>query len=73
MKRRILSILGAAVMLLCMACPAFAASDAQPQTTTGTEAAGETPPSPAVYPAEVRASEENGVARLEKVYYMTVR
>ena len=35
---------------------------------------GETPPPPAVvYPAEVRASEENGVARLEKVYYLSVR
>ena len=31
------------------------------------------PPPAAVYPAEVRASEENGVHRLEKVYYLTAR
>ena len=32
----------------------------------------ETAPLTTVYPAEVRASEENGVCRLEKVYYLTV-
>ena len=31
------------------------------------------PPPAAVYPAEVHASEENGVHRLEKVYYLTAR
>ena len=57
MKHRIVGILGAALMLLSMSAPALAAA----------------PPSPAIYPAEVRASEENGVARLEKVYYLTTR
>lgn len=31
------------------------------------------PPFDAVYPAEVRASEENGVYRLKKVYYLTAK
>ena len=57
MKHRIVGILGAALMLLSMSAPALAAAL----------------PSPAIYPAEVRASEENGVARLEKVYYLTTR
>ena len=57
MKHRIVGILGAALMLLSMSAPALAAA----------------PPSPSIYPAEVRASEENGVARLEKVYYLTTR
>lgn len=34
--------------------------------------ATETAPLTTVYPAEVRVSEENGVYRLEKVYYLTV-
>ena len=57
MKHRIVGILSAALMLLSMSAPALAAA----------------PPSPSIYPAEVRASEENGVARLEKVYYLTTR
>ena len=57
MKHRIVGILGAALMLLSMSAAALAAA----------------PPSPSIYPAEVRASEENGVARLEKVYYLTTR
>ena len=57
MKHRIVGILSAALMLLSMSVPALAAA----------------PPSPSIYPAEVRASEENGVARLEKVYYLTTR
>ena len=46
MKHRIVGILSAALMLLSMSAPALAAA----------------PPSPSIYPAEVRASEENGVA-----------
>ena len=57
MKHRIVGILSAALMLLSMSAPALAAA----------------PPSPSIYPAEVRASEEHGVARLEKVYYLTTR
>ena len=37
------------------------------------EGAETPPPVAAVYPAEVRASEENGIHRLEKVYYLTAR
>lgn len=73
MKKRIIGILGAAVMLLCMSAPVFAAAPAEEQQTEAITEAAAIPPSPAVYPAEVRASEENGVARLEKVYYLTVR
>jgi len=62
MKHRILAVCLTALLLMGMSIPAFAATE--PQATT-------TPPSPALYPAEVRASEENGVARLEKVYYLS--
>lgn len=31
------------------------------------------PPPPAVYPAEVRTSEENGMIRLERIYYLSTR
>ena len=73
MKKRIIGILGAALMLVCMSAPAFAAAPAEEQQTEAITEAAAIPPSPTVYPAEVRASEENGVARLEKVYYLTVR
>ena len=35
--------------------------------------AADTLPGISAYPAEVRASEENGVYRLEKVYYLTAK
>ena len=73
MKKRIIGILGAALMLMCMSVPTFAAASAEEQQTEAITGAAVIPPSPTVYPAEVRASEENGVARLEKVYYLTVR
>lgn len=73
MKKRIIGILGAALMLMCMSAPTFAAASAEEQQTEAITEAAVIPPSPTVYPAEVRASEENGVARLEKVYYLTVR
>ena len=73
MKKRIIGILGAALMLMCMSVPTFAAASAEAQQTGAITGAAVIPPSPTVYPAEVRASEENGVARLEKVYYLTVR
>ena len=73
MKKRIIGILGAALMLMCMSAPTFAATSAEEQQTEAITEAAVIPPSPTVYPAEVRASEENGVARLEKVYYLTAR
>ena len=54
-------ILAAALLLVLAAFPCAA------------RAAGTEPSSAAVYPAEVRASEENGIHRLEKVYYLTSR
>ena len=36
-----------------------------------TEATPETPPPATLYPAEVRTSEENGMIRLERVYYLS--
>jgi len=67
MKHRIVGLLSAVLMLMCMSAPAFAAA---PTEEPQTEAITDTVP-PSIYPAEVRASEENGVARLEKVYYLT--
>ena len=57
----------------CMSVPALAVD-----ADTITENAGETlpllvPAPAAVYPAEVRVSEENGIAHLEKVYYLTTK
>ena len=75
MKHRILAAVLAALMLFGMSASALAAApgeEPQPAATTAEETTA-APPSPAVYPAEVRVSEENGVARLEKVYYLTVR
>lgn len=37
------------------------------------EAAPDVPPPAAVYPAEVRTSEENGMIRLERIYYLSVK
>ena len=39
----------------------------------GEEPSPDAPPLAAVYPAEVRTSEENGMIRLEKVYYLSVK
>ncbi|MBE7003477.1 MAG: hypothetical protein E7425_04210 [Ruminococcaceae bacterium] len=72
MKHRILAAIGAAIMF-CMSIPVYAAApNGEPQPTETVEEAM-TPPPPTVYPAEVHTSEENGVARLEKVYYLTAR
>ena len=38
-----------------------------------TEATPETPPPVTLYPAEVRTSEENGMIRLERIYYLSTR
>lgn len=73
MKRQLCMMLCAAAMLCSMSIPALAID-----ADTITESAGETlpllvPASIAVYPAEVRTSEENGIAHLEKVYYLTAK
>ena len=41
--------------------------------TEGAEATPETPPPATLYPAEVRTSEENGMIRLERIYYLSTR
>ena len=73
MKKQLCMMLCTAAMLCSMSGPALAAD-----ADTITESAGETLPllvsaPAAVYPAEVRASEENGIAHLEKVYYLTAK
>ena len=60
----------ASVLLLALAalpCTALAAD------TEGAEPAQGAPPPAVLYPAEVRTSEENGMIRLEKVYYLSTR
>ena len=76
MRKRVLSMLCAVMMLCCMAGTAMAAE--MPETVPEeavplTELLEQTTPeaAPTIYPAEVRASEENGIPRLEKVYYLT--
>lgn len=73
MKKQLCMMLCAAAMLCSMSVPALAVD-----ADTITENAGETlpllvPAPAAVYPAEVRVSEENGIAHLEKVYYLTTK
>jgi hypothetical protein len=41
--------------------------------TEGAEPTPETPPPATLYPAEVRTSEENGMIRLERIYYLSTR
>ena len=73
MKKQLCMMLCTAAMLCSMSGPALAVD-----ADTITESAGETlpllmPAPAAVYPAEVRVSEENGIAHLEKVYYLTAK
>ena len=58
MKKKLAFALCTALMLCSMSIAALAA---------------DTLPGISAYPAEVRASEENGVYRLEKVYYLTAK
>lgn len=69
MKSKAILILAALVMVLAV-CPgpALAAESAKPEETP--EILAPEPPA-AVYPAEIRAYEENGTAYLEKVYYLS--
>ena len=78
MRKRVLSMLCAVMMLCCMAGTAMAAElpETVPEEATPlTELLEQTTPeaAPTIYPAEVRAGEENGIPRLEKVYYLTAK
>lgn len=63
-KRRLFTFAAALLLVLAIFPGAALAAD--------TEGA-ETPPPVTLYPAEVRTSEENGVIRLERVYYLSTR
>lgn len=63
---RALSII-AAVLLIIAVLPGTAMAEEMEVTLL----AQETPPAVAVYPAEVRTSEENGMIRLERVYHLS--
>ena len=68
-KHHRLFSLASALLLALAALPCTAlAAEAE-----GTEPAQGAPPPAALYPAEVRTSEENGMIRLEKVYYLSTR
>ena len=78
MKKRVLSMLCAVMMLCCMAGTAMAAeppASVPAETAPLAELLVQPAPEaiPAIYPAEVLASEENGVHRLEKIYYLTAK
>ena len=61
-------------MLCSMSVAALAAEPMTEADTVSTMiSAADTLPGISAYPAEVRASEENGVYRLEKVYYLTAK
>lgn len=65
---RLFSLASALLLsLAALPCTALAAE------TEGTEPAQGAPPPAVLYPAEVRTSEENGMIRLEKVYYLSTR
>ena len=61
---RIFITLASALLLSLVVSPSMAMA-AEPESAE--------PPPAVLYPAEVRTSEENGVIRLEKVYYLTSR
>ena len=68
-KHHRLVSLASALLLALAALPCTAlAADAE-----GGEPAQGAPPPAVLYPAEVRTSEENGMIRLEKVYYLSTR
>ena len=67
-KRSIFTLAAVLVFALAVFPGAALAAD-----TEGTAATPETPPPATLYPAEVRTSEENGMIRLERVYYLSTR
>lgn len=72
MKKHIFTILCTVLSLLLTACPVFAATaDSLPAAEEPAQMLPSAPAPVTMYPAEVRASEENGISRLEKVYYLT--
>ena len=74
MKKKVAFALCAALMLCSMSVAALAAEPMTDADTVSTMlSAADTLPGISAYPAEVRASEENGVYRLEKVYYLTAK
>ena len=74
MKKKVSFALCAALMLCSMSVAALAAEPMTEADTVSTMiSAADTLPGISAYPAEVRASEENGVYRLEKVYYLTAK
>lgn len=73
-KKKVAFALCAALMLCSMSVAALAAEPMTDADTVSTMlSAADTLPGISAYPAEVRASEENGVYRLEKVYYLTAK
>ena len=74
MKKRVCSML-CAVLLLCGMTGTAMAAEAEVTAVDPAQMSGVLeqvlPQAAPIYPAEVRASEENGVHRLEKVYYLT--
>lgn len=74
MKKKVAFALCTALMLCSMSVAALAAGPMTEADTVSTMiSAADTLPGISAYPAEVRASEENGVYRLEKVYYLTAK
>ena len=74
MKKQLMTFLCAVLVLCSMSGAAFAAEldSAPPEVISELALPLETVQMTTAYPAEVRSSEENGVCRLEKVYYLTV-
>ena len=74
MKKKLAFALCTALMLCSMSIAALAAEPmTEADTVSAMISAADTLPGISAYPAEVRASEENGVYRLEKVYYLTAK
>lgn len=73
MKKRIHALLCAAMMLCSITGNALAAEAPVAVEIADLEGIVEQtfPTVPSLYPAEVKVSEENGISRLEKVYYLT--
>ena len=72
MRNRICSLIFTLLLLCSMTGMAFAAEvESAYINTLDAPVEEQAPPSATVYPAEVRTSEENGVNRLENIYYLT--
>ena len=70
--RRLAPALTALVLTLAL-CPAALAAGPESEPAASITPAAQAAAPSAVYPAEVRETEENGVHRIEKVYYLTRR